>query len=99
MRRRQPLEAVEQGRTKLMERRKGKLHLRFDTDRAKNAITLAARGDVVQESRLANTRLPAQHQRFALACAHRGQQLLEPRTLGLAAAKHREHLNDHPRPG
>ena len=96
---RQPLEAVEQGRTELMERRKGKLHLRLDAERAEDAIALAALGDVVQERCLADAGLSADHQRCALARAYRGQQLLEPRTLRRAAAQRREPLNDHRRPG
>jgi len=87
LRRRQPLEAFEQGQAELVQRSKRKLQLRLDANGANDCAAFALAGGVVEKGRLSHAGLATQDERAALATAHRSQQLIEPRTLAGAATK------------
>src|SRR3954463_2017405 len=55
----------------------GELHLRLDTHSARHPAARGVLGQVVQERRLAHTRLPAHHQGTALTCANSVDKLAE----------------------
>jgi hypothetical protein len=71
-----------------MKRRERKLQLRFDPSGTDDPAPVANPRDVIEQGRLPHPGLPTQNERAALSAAHRAQQLVEPRTLGGAAAKH-----------
>jgi hypothetical protein len=97
----QPLETTQQGRTQLVEAGERELHLRFHPDRASDATALGAVGRIVQQRRLSDPRLSAEHDHAALSGMHRLQQPLEGRTLRTTASQHRSathgQLKNHPR--
>jgi hypothetical protein len=82
LRNRQTVDALQPRRTELMQTSKRELHLGFHAHRAQDSTTRRLIERVVQQRRLAHTRLPAQHQRLALAPANGLDQGVE----GLALA-------------
>ena len=85
MRRGQPLEPVEQRRTQLVQPRERELHLGLDADRVEHPAARRPLGHVLQQRRLADARLAAQHERLALARADGAHQQIERRALALPA--------------
>ena len=65
LRRRQPFATVQQSHAQLMQAGERKLHLPFRPDRAKDTTALGTLGGVLQQGRLADSGLAAQHQHRA----------------------------------
>ena len=85
LRRGQRLEPVQQRRTQLVQPRIRKLHLGLDADRVEYPAARRPLGHVLQQRRLAHTRLAAHHQRLALARADGADQQIERRALAAPA--------------
>jgi len=92
LRSRQPLESIEHRRAQLMQPRESKLHLGLDTRGVSHATPRRVPADVLEQRRLAHARLPAKHERAALAGPNRLHQAVERR--GLAAPAEQPSLGD-----
>ena len=86
--RRQRLQPVEQRRAQMMQAGERELHLGLHAHRPRDATPGRLAGDVLQQRRLADTRLAAQHQRRALADPDARQQPVQHRALPLSALQH-----------
>ena len=87
LRRRQPLESLEQRQAELMEGREGQLHLRLDADGPDHPALLATGCRVLEERRLADSGLASQHQGPALARAGRSDERVERPALARATTQ------------
>jgi hypothetical protein len=82
LRSRKPLQTIQHRRQQLMHPSEGELHLRLDTGGARHPAARRLPDQVVQQGRLAHTRLPADHQRPALTPTHRVQEPLQQAAFG-----------------
>jgi hypothetical protein len=84
---RQPVEAIEHGRTELVQPVVGQLHLGLDAHGPGDVRPLRSVDDVRQERRLADAGLAAQHHDPGLIRGDVAQQPIEHLALGLAPEK------------
>jgi hypothetical protein len=77
LRKRHLLETIEHRRAQLMHRREREFHLRLDPHRTLHPAVRRLLDHVIQQRRLAHSRLATHDQRPALACANCFDQLLE----------------------
>ena len=89
LRRREPVEPVEQRPAQLMQAGVSQLHLRLHPYRPDDRQIRRRRDQVFQQRRLPDPGLTAQHQRPALAAADRRDQVVEQRALARPAAQRR----------
>ena len=70
---RKHIDIVKERMEQLVQGGVAQLHLRLDADQAEDAHTLGQASGVLEQCRLADPRLPPQHQRAAETAAHRTQ--------------------------
>jgi hypothetical protein len=78
-RRRKPAQPIEQGRTQLVQRGEGQLHLGLDADRAQHPHAGGGGLGVVEQRRLPDPGGAAQYERPAFTGSQRGDHLVQPR--------------------
>jgi hypothetical protein len=88
LRLRETLAQVEQRRTELVKGGEGELDLRLDAERPHDPQIRRRLDGVVEERGLPDPRLAAEHQRRAVAGAHRRQQSIEDLALPLPSDQH-----------
>ena len=87
LRRRELLEPVEQRPAQLMQAGEGQLHVRLHPHRPHDGQIRRRRDQVLQQRRLPDPGLAAQHQRPALAATDRRDQVVQQRALARPAAQ------------
>ncbi len=96
LRHRQPPQPIQHRRAQLMQPGERQLHLRLDTRGGRHPAARRPPGQVLQQRRLARTRLAPHHQRPALTRPHSPQQPVQHLTFAAAAQQHRDPSSPRP---
>ena len=99
LRGRKPLQPIQHRRAQLLQGRERELHLRLHTHRPHDPEPRRGPDRRLQQGRLADPSLPANHQHPALSPSHRRKQPLQRLALAAPAVQHlRRPLDDHAAP-
>ncbi len=94
---RQAVQLVEERRAQLVQARVGQLHVRLDALRPGHLRPGRPRGQILQEHRLPDARLAADHQHPGLSLTQADQQVVECRALMPPTDQVRKRAGDHAR--